>query len=711
MAVLYPSLTEISNLKVQPEAGELKLLAFLESNLDDSFEVFFNSFLNGDRPDVIIMRKGYGVMIVEVKDWNLKHYYLDEKKKWRLRKNDAFIKSPVDQVLHYKENIYNLHLANLLEKKIRDFKYWNVVSCAVYFHDASSLDIWQKLVEPFSNDRKYIDFLKYNIDFIGHNNLNTNDFDKVLYGRRLKANQDSLFFSDELYDSFKRYLMPVWHTKEDGEKINYSSRQKELIQSEPREQRIKGVVGSGKTTVLAGRAVNAHLRTNDKVLVLTYNITLKNYIHDKISRVREEFVWSSFYINNYHNFLTAEMNNLGIQIVVPDNFSSLTAEGKSEYFEVNYYSNFELFNDLKDKINKYQTILIDEIQDYKRPWMDIIKNCFLVEGGEYVLFGDEKQNIYDNEQEYKDVKTNVRQRPSTMRECFRSDVKIKNLAINYQKHFFEEKYNIDNFNNDPQTAMFFGKESKINYLYMPSSNGVSGLYSVIKDAGIQLNEHPNDIAVLGFTIDLLRELDSYYRYKSNEKTNAMFETQEVWYKLLLDSFKADARIKTGISLFKKAGSEAEKIGLLAVCFTLKSLCKKYNELVFIERLSSLLVKHKASLDEFNAWYESKEVMQIASAKKTWQMSSDIKDVRDNKKNHFWFNSGTLKISTIHSFKGWEAGTLILIIEPKFDLGDFQQSFDELIYVGLTRSRSNLVVLNYGNQDYHDKLETLFADRL
>ena len=105
MAVLYPSLAQVSNLKVSPEAGELQLLTFLESNLDDSFEVFFNSFLNGDRPDVIIMRKGYGVMIIEVKDWNLKHYYLDEKKKWRLRQNDAYIKSPIDQVINYKENI------------------------------------------------------------------------------------------------------------------------------------------------------------------------------------------------------------------------------------------------------------------------------------------------------------------------------------------------------------------------------------------------------------------------------------------------------------------------------------------------------------------------------------------------------------------------------------------------------------------------------
>ena len=46
--------------------------------------------------------------------------------------------------------------------------------------------------------------------------------------------------------------------------------------------------------------------------------------------------------------------------------------------------------------------------------MRIIKKYFLESNGEYVLFGDEKQNIYDNELENKDIKTNIAQRPSTM---------------------------------------------------------------------------------------------------------------------------------------------------------------------------------------------------------------------------------------------------------------------------------------------------------
>ncbi|MBQ0740277.1 nuclease, partial [Aquimarina celericrescens] len=108
----------------------------------------------------------------------------------------------------------------------------------------------------------------------------------------------------DIYESFKRFLKPPIHLKEQGKEIRYSQKQLEIIyESNKKEQRIKGVVGSGKTTILAARAVQAHKRTNGNVLILTYNITLRNYIKDKISDVREEFPWENFVISNYHLFI------------------------------------------------------------------------------------------------------------------------------------------------------------------------------------------------------------------------------------------------------------------------------------------------------------------------------------------------------------------------------------------------------------------------
>lgn len=67
MAQFYPSLDRIRQFKVQPTAGEWRLLNFLRDTLDDTFEIYFNPYLNGDRPDVIIMRekiKGYTLKVL-----------------------------------------------------------------------------------------------------------------------------------------------------------------------------------------------------------------------------------------------------------------------------------------------------------------------------------------------------------------------------------------------------------------------------------------------------------------------------------------------------------------------------------------------------------------------------------------------------------------------------------------------------------------------
>ena len=154
MAIFYPSIEKIKQFKVQPTDGERALLNFLYKVLDDSFEVFFNPYLNGDRPDVLIMRKGYGVMIIEVKDWNLANFKLDDKKKWVFIPNNSVVKSPLDQVIKYKSNLYDLHVKDLLYQKIKDFRHFRIVSCAVYFHCASRKNIEDMLVSPYNDKNK-----------------------------------------------------------------------------------------------------------------------------------------------------------------------------------------------------------------------------------------------------------------------------------------------------------------------------------------------------------------------------------------------------------------------------------------------------------------------------------------------------------------------------------------------------------------------------
>lgn len=715
MALFFPEYLDILQLRVKPEIGELHLLEFLKNNLDNTFEVYFNPFLNGDRPDFIIMKENQAVLIIEVKDYNLDSYCLDKKKNWRVKKINQPIKSPISQVLQYKDNLFNLHIEKLLAKKINNIKNFNIVNCALYFHNATKSELDNFLITPFEHDINYLNFLKYNISFIGRDSLNENDFNKLLKKVYLTANYNSIYFTNDIYQSFKRFLNPPYHYKEQVKNnIAYNEKQCEIIYAgkEKKEQRIKGVVGSGKTTVLAARAVQAHIRTNDLVLILTYNITLKNYIKDKISNVRENFSWNNFIILNYHLFINCELNNIGIDVTVPEGFNEFPKEEKEKYFEKQYYSNISLFEENKDKLRKYQSIFIDEIQDYKRPWMEIIKKYFLEENGEYVLFGDVKQNIYNNKTENKDIKTNVLG-VNELKYSFRSDYKIKDLTIEFQNDFFSEKYEIDNkieFTNSIELPFEIKQKGLINYIYLSNTDNVTNLYNIIHQNAINKDIQPNDITILGNSISLLKKFDAYYRYSSNEKTNTMFETNEMIYRLGLN-FASNNSIKwiqdfkilinrSNDSNFTKAYTQ------ISILLTLYDLYLEY-ENIFLTKITQKCFEYNTTLEKLEFFVKA-NFNQIESFKNSFNsktLNKNLKFIRDNKKINFYMNSGTVKISTIHSFKGWESETLFLIIENNFTN---QHNFDEILYTGITRCRKNLLLINFGNENYHTKIKQVIG---
>ena len=102
-------------------------------------------------------------------------------------------------------------------------------------------------------------------------------------------------------------------------------------------------------------------------------------------------------------------------------------------------------------------------------------------------------------------------------------------------------------------------------------------------------------------------------------------------------------------------------------------------------------------------FETKEVYK--KLKSTFPDKSkfkrEIENVRRNKKFNFWDNRGLLKMSTIHSFKGWEIDTLFLIIDSKTDEDMEEFTTDELIYTAITRCQTNLIIININNTNYDE----------
>ena len=591
MAVLFPTLEQIQNFKMQPKEGELQLLHSLNNYLDNSYEIYFKPFLNGDTPDIVILRKNSGVLIIGVKEWSLDNYELKCNNEWHTKSDFRRILSPIEQVQAYRKNLCNLHCIELFNKQTHHRKILATINCAVYFHCATEKDLSAFYGKDISQE--LINYVK----ILGKDSI---EEDKIRsYFSDIWLSKKSYYFDLELYYNIQRFVKPPFHQMEEGQPLRYTNAQSLLIPSvEGQRRKIKGVAGSGKTYILAQRAVNAHKRTNDRVLILTYNLALKNYIHDRINDVRENFEWSNFYITNYHQFFKTQATNYHL------NIQSLSD-----------FDNGLFFESVKDFIKPYKAIFIDEIQDYQQGWLDNIINYFANEKTELIVFGDEKQNIYDrtlDDNKEIIVRTIAGQWNRSLNKSFRLIGAIANLAMLFQSKILSNKYQLDELTtSSTNNSLTLNIDQHIlKYYYCHSLNPTEitdQIFRVIQGEQI----HSSDIAILSTSIDMIRNINDIITDKYKEKTTITFETN-----------------------------------------------KEYQQ-----------YQHNIS---------------------------KIHEIRRNRKNNLWFKTGTIKLSTIHSFKGWEMHTVFLLLE-----NDGQHSVNpELVYTGITRARFNLIIFNLDNLEYH-----------
>ena len=76
---IYPNWKDIEKLKDPLTDGELYFAKYLNNYLPQGWEIYIQPYLNGDRPDIVILHPKVGLMIFEIKDWNLDIYNIEEK--------------------------------------------------------------------------------------------------------------------------------------------------------------------------------------------------------------------------------------------------------------------------------------------------------------------------------------------------------------------------------------------------------------------------------------------------------------------------------------------------------------------------------------------------------------------------------------------------------------------------------------------------------
>ncbi len=520
MAKFIPSLEEIKNNKMEkPTEGEWVLLQKLQ-DLSDNYTIYFQPYINIAHPDIVIVAKECGVMIIEVKDWNLGAYeFLAESNSFgtiQEKRGHNRVRNPFEQVQSYKDELYNLFCPALFLGKMENKKVYGVICSSIFYYKATEIEI-KTFFKQNKNEWNYITFWGADSKYI------VNDIK-----RRLRKN---VFFTNEIYWQISALFKPSLERIEQAKPFCLSEEQKKFTISESnKRQKIKGVAGSGKTLVLAQRAVNCFQRTKTPVLIIIFNITLQYYIRDKIAQITRDFTSNQrkqFHIIPIFDFVKQMLELNGID------YKKEYRVPPKELIRLR----FDTLKKNKDKIFvKYRTILIDEVQDFEYEWLDRIEKLFLYKQGEFVLFGDEKQNIYNLELDKNSLPRTKIQGPwLKLKESYRLTKRNAEIALQFQKEFFSKKYEeIDvKYIQISIFDLFIKQETRYYDISHFNSEQLGREITEIVEC-FRTEEKavsPNDICILSSKYEILREIEFIFRNEKQMKTTTICETKEEYNKI------------------------------------------------------------------------------------------------------------------------------------------------------------------------------------
>ena len=358
--------------------------AFLQERLlptDSNWEIYRQPFLNGDRPDFVCLNPGKGILIIKYLNFSQNNYDVEKDKIIDIKTNQTTsIPNPITYFERLKNSIQRLYLPRLGEKAM-SFK---AINCCLIFNEdrTKSLDF----LSLFFNHQIFLN--KNNQYSIG--SLQSLKLIEVFPNYKLDLSQ---LMTEELAMDFRSWLYKPDFEEDQQTTISLPKRQWDLIHTAPKStfRRIKGSAGSGKSFVLCGRAVEL-AKKGKSVMIVTYNITLINYLRDLCDRFHTN---SQNFIEfiHFHEWMNRAFFKLGI----PQNYRRNEEDDEEadkqrlEYDLPNQLlKTLEVYGDL---IEKYDAILVDEGQDFNRVWWNTLRHS-LKSSGEMLLVADTAQDIY-----------------------------------------------------------------------------------------------------------------------------------------------------------------------------------------------------------------------------------------------------------------------------------------------------------------------------
>ena len=375
MAILRPALAECDRLMTPLNEGERRVAEKL-SELDDDWTVYIQPRLTQDIPDFVAVHARYGVCAIEVKDWAYNRYRQRDDGSIEYVSGGVWRSSdevPRHQAYRYLSTIYQHHFA-LPDDPDTPMQ---VVRAIVLLPNYTTAQA-ERLLQ-----RHRVTEHEHSVRVLGGDAL-SGPAEEIVRGVCGPPKATSIV-------RLHRQLAESDAVREFRKTPPLSEGARNIANnpSNARRRRVRGPAGCGKSFGLAVRA--ARLASERKrVLVLTYNSTLANYLRTLVDARCKELQSNSALVTctPFHAFcvrLLEDAEHAGHPTVAPDGaewFDAAVARARAACED-----GFE---------RRFDAVLVDEGQDFTLEWWNLLREHIVTADGEMLLVADPTQDVYGN---------------------------------------------------------------------------------------------------------------------------------------------------------------------------------------------------------------------------------------------------------------------------------------------------------------------------
>ena len=490
--------------------------------------------------------------------------------------------------------------------------------------------------------------------------------------------------------------------------MKLNSNQKEIVYSEPSgHSLVKGVAGSGKTTIGIGRVKylkNHYLNKNDRILFVTYNNSLINYSKD---------IYKDFNIQEFSLF---SLNNK------KDNVHMKTIN-KIIYELYKKYSNkkLNLITDY-DEINKYIKKALYIIKDkYNTDILNYENTKFLIEEFNWIkgtgcLYLDEYLNIDRLGRGLSAKEGPVRLKKASKERYAIHDalMKFENLIQN------DKKITFSTMAMEVKEILMNQKFKKYQHIIVDESQDLSKVQLEIL---LLLYDDAKKYSTIMFLADTAQSINvqswispSGRSFKNigvdmkgkSKVLSRNYRTTKEIAKAAYSLIKDDENILNNENYVKP--KEVKKEGDIPKYFEsidLENQYKKIKEIIEKNLDENMIPSDIAVV--------SKKQKNLEKCSK-YLVSNSIA-CKIVKNNHKSINKNKINLLTMHDIKGLEYPIVIVInlndnIIPNLDFNDNKLSIQrKLLYVSMTRAKEKLYLLSYNKRsNFINEVDSNYLDK-